>query len=216
MLKLTLYLISVELIVVQGYESFLVNEGRSVQLPCLNNLNKPIDGKLLTVKWEKNDAIFIAKKFESGVGHYVMGDRYSIDEEMKTMKIDNIKSSDEGNYTCTAEIDGEKQQILQYTVELLVNTSQPSAVGNTTNGMEKQTGDSLSRHTIYIVAAIVGGVLIIIIVVLLVVLIRRRKRLKKNSRGKTVSDQIYKSVTTNEPKGGRKARNKGGRKGYTV
>ncbi|XP_070548543.1 uncharacterized protein [Ptychodera flava] len=199
-------------------ESILVNEGNSALLSCIN---KPINGKLVTVRWGKDDGIFIAQKFVSKVEHYVIEGKYSIDDEMKYLKINNIQPSDRGEYKCTAEIDGEKNDkndnILQHAITLNVNTSHQGEMGNATNGMEEQTGGSFQWYIVVVVVIVV--VLVIISIVLIVVLIRRRRRaqsVRRQSSRKT--DQIYKPVTSNQPppKRGRKARNKSDRKGYTV
>ncbi|XP_070550416.1 uncharacterized protein [Ptychodera flava] len=149
-----------------------------------------------------------------------MEGKYSIDDEMKYLKIDNIESSDQGEYTCTAEVDGEKidkNNILQHTITLQVNTSHQVEMGNATNGVGKETGGSFQWYIIIVVIIIVA--LVIIFIVLTVVLIRRRKatqRVRRRSSRKT--DQIYKPVTSNQPppKRGRKARNKDAREGYAV
>ncbi|XP_070548426.1 uncharacterized protein [Ptychodera flava] len=198
-------------------ESILVNEGSSALLSCIN---KPIDGKLVTVRWGKDDGIVIAQKNVSRVEHYVIEGKYFIDDEMKYLKIDNIEPSDQGEYTCTAEIDGEKvdkNNILQHTITLQVNTSHQVIMGNATNGEEKETGGSFQWYIIIVVIVIVA--LVIIFIVVTVVLIRRRKatqRVRRRSSRKT--DQIYKPVTSNQPpsKRGRKARNKDAREGYAV
>ncbi|XP_070548532.1 uncharacterized protein [Ptychodera flava] len=187
MLKFTLCLISLGMVVgIQTClcETFLVNEGSSTKLTCIN---QSFRGKLVTVSWGKDGGVFIAQKFVSGVVKYVMEDKYFIDDNMMYLKIGNIEYSDQGKYTCKAEIDSENHDeddvILHHTIELLVSKSELVDIGNATHGMQKQTGSSFAGYAVCITIIVV----LCVIVVVLVVIITRMKK-------------TYMPVTSDSPK----------------